>query len=454
MITAMTVKALGWILMGAQALKGNVALDHFLKCDALRTASVGFSLIPLEGEIDPNIAHNADLALIPASTLKAVTTATALQILGKEHRFVTRILRDGGSIIVKGGGDPTLSMTSPEAEFPAWLDALKKAGLTGIKGDLIIDTTHFEHRAIPNSWPWGDIGNYYGSGAWGLNFHLNSYAVTFQPGALGAPAKLIGTEPQPPRVRFENHMRTGPPGSGDQGYLYGGPRAEVIHFRGTVPAGPSAFTIKGALPNPPLSCGVAFQQYLSKNNFPLHGELKIGTGSGEEIHRQESPSLEKIVTATNHQSINLYAEALLNQLGQDGSTAAGLSALKNHWQAQGADLTGMVIYDGSGLSPRNSITPRQLAHLLKLARIHETGDLFEKSLPIAGVSGTLASFGNGSAIEGRIHAKSGGMSRVKTYAGYLTKKSGQRYAFALMINNFVSDPKNEMVDFLSALVSD
>ena len=70
------------------------------------------------------------------------------------------------------------------------------------------------------------------------------------------------------------------------------------------------------------------------------------------------------------------------------------------------------------------------------------------------MSGTLASFGNGSAIEGRIHAKSGGMSRVKTYAGYLTKKSGQRYAFALMINNFVSDPKNEMVDFLSALVSD
>ena len=130
----------------------------------------------------------------------------------------------------------------------------------------------------------------------------------------------------------------------------------------------------------------------------------------------------------------------------------GLTVMKNHWKSQGVDLTGMVIHDGSGLSPRNSVTPRQLAHILKLAQQHETGTLFEKSLPLAGRSGTLISFGNGRTLEGRVRAKSGGMSRVRTYAGYLTKRSGQRYAFALMTNNFLSNPKNDMVKFLDALI--
>ncbi|MDB4499264.1 D-alanyl-D-alanine carboxypeptidase, partial [Akkermansiaceae bacterium] len=125
----------------APALKGDVALEAFLKSPSLRTASVGLCIVPLEGD-EGMMEHHADLALIPASTLKAVTTATALQILGTEHRFVTRLLRDGDDVVVKGGGDPTLSMSSPEAEFPGWLAALKEAGMTEIKGDLVMDSSH------------------------------------------------------------------------------------------------------------------------------------------------------------------------------------------------------------------------------------------------------------------------------------------------------------------------
>lgn len=425
-------------------LSGNEAVEKFVRSASLKTASVGICVMPLEGD-GAVVTHQADLALIPASTLKAVTTATALQQLGVEHRFVTRLLRRGDDVIVKGGGDPTLSTSSPEAEFPRWLASLKKAGLSEIKGDLVMDSSHFPSQVVPNSWPWGDVGNYYGSGAWGLSYHLNSYAVTFRPGKVGAAARLVGTYPKPPGVRFENFMRTGSAGSGDQGYAYGGPGAEVVSFRGTVPGGRSSFSIKGALPNPPLSCGEGFKSYLLKQGFAVGGEVKLGTGEGEEIHRQEGPSLETLITATNHRSVNLYAEALMQELG-------GIKVMKNHWKAQGVDLTGMVLHDGSGLSPRNSITPRQLAHILKLARGHETGALFEKSLPLAGRSGTLSSFGNGSSIEGRVRAKSGGMSRVKTYAGYLTKKSGKRYAFALMTNNYVANPKSEMVKFLDALI--
>ena len=390
------------------------------------------------------IAHRADFSLIPASTLKAVTTATALQILGSEHRFVTRLLKSGDDLVIKGGGDPTLSMTSPDAEFPRWLAALQKAEMTGIKGDLIMDSSHFDSRVIPNSWPWGDIGNYYGAGAWGLSYHLNSYTATFRPGGVGSRAKLIATHPKPPGVRFENFMRTGAPDSGDQGYAYGGPSAEVVSFRGSVPGGRAAFQIKGALPDPPRSCGEGFKRYLLTKGFPVDGEVTAKRGQGEEIHRQEGPSLEKLITATNHRSVNLYAEALLQELG-------GLEVMKQHWANQGINVTGMVLHDGSGLSPRNSVTPRQLAEILKLALSHETGPLFKKSLPVAGQSGTMASFGRGTGIAGRVRAKSGGMSRVKAYTGYLTKRNSQTYAFAIMVNNFVSSPRQAIVKLLDAL---
>lgn len=432
---------------------GEDAVSQLLAAPVLKTASVGFCLIPLEGADVPELAHQADLGLIPASALKAVTTATALQVLGKDYRFETRLLRDGDDLVVKGGGDPTLASTSPDAEFEAWTEALKRAGVEAIEGDLVMDAGRFEDRIVPNAWPWGDVGNYYGSGAWGLNFHLNSYALTFQPGEAGHPARLVRTDPTPPGVRFENRMLTGPEGSGDQGYVYGGPRAEVISMRGTVPEG-ELFTIRGSLPNPPLMCGELFRDYLRKQGVPVAGKVRLGRGAGDEIYKQESPTLEKIVRGTNHRSVNLYADCLLKILDEEGRAEEALTLVRGHWEGQGVDLTGCVLHDGSGLSPRNIITPRQLALILKKARGHESGEVFEKSLPMAGRSGTMVSFGQGSVLEGRVRAKSGGMTGVRTYTGYLTRKSGARYSFALMVNNPVGNPKEVMVNFLKAVVLD
>lgn len=97
----------------------------------------------------------------------------------------------------------------------------------------------------PDAWLWGDVGNYYGAGPWGLNYHQNLYLLTFRPGVVGAAAQLVSAYPTPHGVRFENEMKIGTSGSGDQGYVYGGPHAEVITLQGTLPAGRSSFSIKG-----------------------------------------------------------------------------------------------------------------------------------------------------------------------------------------------------------------
>ena len=425
-------------------------LEEFIASPILKSASVGVLVVPLEGE-EEVVSHQADLALIPASTLKAVTTATALQVLRKNFVFETKLYLNGDDLVIVGGGDPILTAV----KFPEWWKALKDSGLKEIKGKIVADASRFESQVVPNSWQWGDVGNYYGSGPWGLNFNGNAYSLTFQPGEVGEPAELIKTEPTPPGVVFENHMLTGPEGSGDQGYVYGGPGAKVITLRGSVPMG-GPFTIYGSLPSPPLSCATAFQEFLEEKDFAVGGNAEVGSPELDEaklLHRQKSISLEKIIRATNFQSVNLYADTLFKMLGEDGTSKQAIAAVKDHWEKQEVDLTGFVMRDGSGLSPRNVITPRQLVTILKKARQHETGDDFLNSLPVAGRSGSVAGFGKGTEMAGRVWVKPGGLSGVRTYTGYYTNKSGKEFVFAVMMNNYLSSPTKIAEEFLTALVA-
>lgn len=446
------------------------ALQTFLDSPSLEVASVSFCLIPLEALAEegtaprvfkkptPLLSHNADRALIPASTLKAVTTATALQVLGPEYSFQTHLYLKGEDLIIKGGGDPLLASSSLNVEFPAWLKALQEKGVSEIKGKLIADPTHFESRTTPNEWPWGDIGNYYGAGASGLNFHHNSYQITFKPGSVGGTAKLTATYPTPPGVTFQNYMLTGTADSGDQGYAYVSPGGAHVTFRGTVPAGRSSFSIKGALPNPALSCVTAFKAYLEKNDFPVQGgvevsEKTLSVTEEERIYTQASPPLHKLLIPTNQRSVNLNAESIFKALTEEGTAQDAVKKVTSHWAAQSVDMTGFQIQDGSGLSPRNTVTARQLAMIMLRAHQHPTASQFKKSLATAGRTGTLTYFGKGTAAEGRVIGKSGGLTRVRCYTGYLNARSGASYAFAVMTNNHHLNTKPAIVNLLAQLAS-
>lgn len=455
------IKSFAWFALCSAA--AGTPLERFLDEPSLKTASVGFSLIPLAEEKEeealeavPELHHNPDLALTPASVQKAITTATALQILGPDFRFETRIFQSGDDIIIKGGGDPLLASTSVNAEFPDWLKALREAGLTEITGTLIADPSFFEDRTTPNQWLWGDIGNYYGAGPCGLNFHRNSYQITFRTGSVGAPARLYATYPRPPKVTFENHMKTGPSGSGDQGYAYVGPRRQLVTLRGTVPAGGN-FTIKGALPDPPLSCVTAFRDFLKGKDFSVNEvavKRNVNLEEATLLHTTSSPPLGRLIIPTNLKSVNLNADCLFKALTREGSTLAAQKKLTAHWKEQGVNLQGFLAHDGSGLSPQNTLTARQAATILKMASNSEHGSDFRKSLPVSGKSGTLRSFGRGTAAEGRLVAKTGSMERVRTWAGYLRTKSGDRYAFALLINHYhASDSaiRSAAIRFLASL---
>jgi len=178
------------------------------------------------------IDHHSDESLASASGLKLVTTAAALLELGENFQFKTELAYRGeinwrgvleGDLVVIGGGDPVLgsdwltSAIQMDSLKILLVQAVKKAGIQSIKGDLILDISIFDDKVIPDDWVWTDIGNYYGAGVWGLNISNNLYHLTFRPGEkAGDPAPVIGLSPQIPGLSFVNHMKTGPEGSGDQ----------------------------------------------------------------------------------------------------------------------------------------------------------------------------------------------------------------------------------------------
>ena len=422
---------------------------------SLRTASVGVCVLDLKTKKVVQ-SHQPDLALIPASTLKAVTTATALRILGPDYRYPTRLYLKGDDLVILGGGDPTLANSAPDAEFPAWLAALRKAGMIEIKGNLVADTGRFEEQRAHKDWPWGDLGNYFGAGPSGLNFHQNSYHLTFELGKVGAPARLTNTVPTPPGLVFTNLLRTGSAGSGDQAWIYCAPGSDSATIRGTLPAG-GAYTIRGALPRPAFTCLNLFRDYLKEKDFPVRGRLQIRRGisldSAKLVHEQQSPPLSKIIRGTNFRSVNLYADTLFKSLTEGGTSAQARRTLIQHWKKAGVKTTGFRPLDGSGLSPRNLITPRQLAHITALAATGKHGLVFRNSLPTLGRTGTLAAYGKTGASAGKIHAKSGSLTGVRCYTGLFKDASGREFAFAVMTNNYLSSPLRPILSLFNHWVT-
>ncbi len=426
----------------------------------LRTALVGFCLVDLDAAPDSAVGYQQDYGLVPASTMKAFTTATANELLGPDHRFVTELQTTGklgengvlqGQVVIRGGGDPTLAAEDLETTFAKWKAALDEAGVREVQGSVVGDASIFGTALTPDTWQWNDLGNYYGAGACGLTIHQNLFYANFRTPSVGAIAPFTGSDPKLPGHTFVNEMRVGAAGSGDQGYVYGDAYGNLITFRGTVPAGGS-FTIKGALPDPALFAARRFTEYLVAKGIAVSGEPttdRLLAAAGEEIparntiHEQSSASLSSLITTTNHKSNNLMAECFHRAIGVKvagkGTTEAAAKAVTEHWAAKGVDMTGFFMGDGCGLSRANTVTPRQMTLMLYHASKHEHFDTFRDSLPVAGRSGTLASIGGGSAAEGRIRAKSGTMDRIRNYAGYLDARSGKRYAFALFVTNYTTD---------------
>jgi D-alanyl-D-alanine carboxypeptidase/D-alanyl-D-alanine-endopeptidase (penicillin-binding protein 4) len=132
-----------------------------------------------------------------------------------------------------------------------WSGLVHHLKIKKIEGDIVGVDNKFETQTTPGGWIWEDIGNYYGAGVSGLNWHENQYDLKLSPGKKeGDSVEIIGTYPEGEYHSFINELRTGPKGSGDNGYIYLPPYSYNGFVRGTIPGRKSFFRTSGSLSMP------------------------------------------------------------------------------------------------------------------------------------------------------------------------------------------------------------
>ena len=444
------------------------AIDQLASDPVLKAR--GFSMTVMEVESGKIIAeHQKDRGLIPASTLKVVTTSAALAVLGDDFKFKTELQYDGsidnngilnGNIYIKGYGDPTLGsdrfdQTIPmDALMDKFVEAIRSKGIYKVNGKIIGDASFFGTQVDGRTWLWEDLGNYYGAGAWGLNIHENKYFLTLrQNSKLGATPAIEKVEPHIPNLLHLNELTLAGKNTGDQAYIFGSVYNYTRFIRGTIPIGNGPFTIKGAIPDPPFFAAYYLMKKLEARQIDTNKEatslFELERKGSEHTDRKVlythySPALKDIVHITNMKSINLYCEAMLRYLGRDkkgeGSAEAGLEVVYEFLKKNGINDPAFFMEDGSGLSPFNTVSTYQMTSIMRgIAKNKALYTSIRPSLSVAARSGALKYMFKGTAASGKIRAKSGGMTRVRSYTGYVENKSGKLLAFCIICNHFTCE---------------
>ena len=442
-------------------------VESFQASPAARFGTVALSVRRVSDSKEV-IGFNARQSLPSASTLKLITTATALAVLGPDYTYTTTLEYDGsikdsvltGNLYIRGTGDPSLgswrftNYYDLSALLKNWSEAVRAAGIRRIQGSIVGDASLYTDLTTPDTWPYGDLGNYYGASLSALNINENLYRIFFRPGkSVGAPTGVIRTDPPLPYLTFRNTVTTDAANTGDQVNIFGAPFQNQQWLTGKVPMGEPAneFSVKGALPDPAYFTAYALQNQLSQYNVTI-GSPPVSAGAsmtltvataGKRIilNQHKSPTLAELALQTNFQSINLYAEALLrttaltlNKLVR--STDASLDALVKFWKAKGVSLDGFRIRDGSGLSATGSLTADNMTSILSAMGQEKTFSTFYETIPVMGQTGTVRTLARGTAAAGNIRAKSGSIEGVRAYAGYFTAIDGERMSFCLLVNKF------------------
>ena len=426
-------------------------------------------------------SYDTDRLQSPASVLKTVATATALEILGEDYRYPTTLEYDGilengtleGNLYIKGSGDPSLGSShfalGQNKFLSTWIAALQKAGIKHITGSVISDESIFDTEGVSIKWLREDMGNYYAPGSYGISIFDNMYKLSLQTGAAGTRPVLKGTEPDIPFIRFKNYLKAAPVSS-DSAYIIGAPLDDVRYLYGVLPANREAYVLKGDIPDPALYLARYLTDQLQQKGIRVDGspscyrieveENRWKKGERKEIVTTYSPTLREIASICNHVSHNLYADALVKTVGLQykprrnemiSSFGRGVQVVKEYWEKKGLDVFPLRMNDGSGLAPADKVSAGFMGELLVyMATESAVSDAFIASLPQAGIEGSVRNFLKGSKLQGKARLKSGGITGVRSYAGYITK-DGKTYAVAVFSNNY-SCPMSRMTGALEKLL--
>ncbi len=455
-------------------------IDRLLDAEPFQNGFWGVHIVDIEsGRV--LYARNAGKSFVPASNTKLYTTAAALDLLGPDYRFETRLYVDGmvdeegvlhGNVIVRGGADPTLGghYLSDSGDwdedidalriFRDWADSLRTAGIRRITGDLIGDDDVIDDVPLGVNWSWDDETWYYSAQLGGLAFHDNVIHLYVDGRTPGMPANLTWEPLNTDYIQVINRTITTEPGTVlKEGYSRQR-GANTIEVTTRVPAGYSELE-EITVENPTGYTVYVLREALLRSGIAVAGDpvdvdaLSIKpayeTPSYRRVAIHRSAPLPEIASLINKPSQNLYADLLMKILGaalpqedsdlDPGSAAMGIETAMGTFARAGVDTSAIRLVDGSGLSRLNLVAPEMTTALLSFMWTHpytEVRDAFYDSLPVAGQSGSLKHRMRQGLATGNMRGKTGTLTFASSLSGYVRANDERMLAFSIMSNHHIS----------------
>jgi len=424
---------------------------------------------------------NADRYFVPASNMKLLTTALALDRLGPDYRFRTTIETNGtlgadgvlrGDLLLVGRGDPNLSNRKfpfdtkeefdgpPEKVLTELAAAVAARGVKEVTGDIVGDDSYFPRERYPDGWEVDDIVWEYGAAISAIVVDDNTVNLTLTAGEMaGDPVRA---EVEPPTQEFALTNRVLTIGAKEKAdlRLTREPGAGTVVVSGTLAAKSDPRKLVLAIQEPAMHAAALFGRLLTERGVKWDGTIRAqhepdAAGSARTVLAEHvSIPLADSVKLVNKISQNLHTEVLLRAAArQDGrwSDPEDLPKFaRQFYDKVGIAPDDVLQTDGSGLSRHDLVTPRAFVALLGYAQKQAWFPAFYASLPVAGVDGTLNERMKNSGIAGRIHAKTGSVTHVRTLSGFAETPGGRRLIFSILSNNQVGK-SHEVHDTMDAL---
>lgn len=451
----------GWLAAACLPAAAHAAdlvsrISSTLHLDAADRTVVGTCVVELpSGRMVYSSA--ADVPLKPASNMKLLTTAAALDVLGPRYEFRTECRMIGPDLVVIGGGDPLFAYsggapTRKESAFEVlyqWADRLRAQGITDVPGNLVVDDSVFDAQWVNPTWPSDQLQHHYCAPVGGLNMHGNCIWATVQPAArVGEPAEF-SLVPSIPWIPIENRCRTGSGGRPWMARLENGD-GFLLAGRCSQPTTLGRMTVR----DPGIFFGQTLRAYLAAKGISLAGRvsrrpavrpLEADAGAMSLSLAVHVTHITDVLEHANTDSLNLAAEALLKMAGfhslpaetratGQGSWPSGRAAVHAFLRRAGLDPSRVVVADGSGLSHDNRVTTRTMVDLLAYMFRSPYRDVYMDSLARSGLEGTLR--GRMRDMPGRFLGKTGYIDGVRALSGYLQSDDGTWLAVSMIHNGF------------------
>ena len=435
----------------------------------------------------PIYALNQDKLFTPASNAKLFTTAAVFGLIGPDYRFKTTVETFGSldkygrlnaDLVVVGRGDPNLSgrtlpynlrterKAPPIQVLQSLADQLVLHGLKYIDGDVVADDSYFVFERYGEGWSQDDLAREWGAPVSALTINDNVIFVDIKPADRPGERAFLNITPFPEYYKIDNRVMTTPQGTGPRTVsINREPGSSQLTLWGNIPQDDPGFGEALAIEDPADFTARLFRQLLEERGVTVYGRARthhtelastqtfsvtsIASGGGDStrpsvpaplvLASYESQPVSQDLRVINKVSQNLHAELMLRLLGKEkgtsGSIEGGLEVLRGFLVNAGIKPDQFAFYDGSGLSREDLVTPEAVVTLLRYCHQQPWGQLYEGTLPVAGVDGSLSERFRNTPVAGLVRGKTGSLLHVYSLSGYATTQSGQHIAFSVITNN-------------------